>query len=78
MSVDAQRLMELTTYLNMLWSAPLQMAVSLFFLWQTLGPSALAGVAVMIILVPVNAIIAKKTRSLQVASVGSFKAVRHW
>ena len=37
MSVDAQRFMDLTTYLNMLWSAPLQIALSLYFLWQTLG-----------------------------------------
>lgn len=37
MSVDAQRFMDLTTYLNMLWSAPLQIALALIFLWQTLG-----------------------------------------
>ena len=66
MSVDAQRFMELTTYLNMLWSAPFQMIVCLYFLWQTLGPSVLAGVAVMIVLIPINAVIAKKSRALQV------------
>ena len=66
MSVDAQRFMELTTYLNMLWSAPFQMFVSLFFLWRILGPSVLAGVAVMVLLIPVNAVIAKKNKTLQV------------
>ena len=66
MSVDAQRFMELTTYLNMIWSAPFQMCVSLYFLWKTLGPSILAGVAVMIILIPINGYIAKKTKMLQV------------
>ncbi|XP_076154345.1 ATP-binding cassette sub-family C member 3 isoform X1 [Alosa pseudoharengus] len=66
MSVDAQRFMDLTTFLNMLWSAPLQIVLALFFLWQNLGPSVLAGVAVMILLIPLNATIAMKTRAYQV------------
>lgn len=43
MSVDAQRFMDLTTYINMLWSAPLQIGLALYFLWGILGPSVLAG-----------------------------------
>ncbi|XP_036386238.1 canalicular multispecific organic anion transporter 2 isoform X2 [Megalops cyprinoides] len=66
MSVDAQRFMDLTTFLNMLWSAPLQIILALYFLWQNLGPSVLAGVAVMILLIPLNAVIAMKTRTYQV------------
>uniref|UniRef100_A0A3B3WE55 ATP-binding cassette, sub-family C (CFTR/MRP), member 3 n=1 Tax=Poecilia mexicana TaxID=48701 RepID=A0A3B3WE55_9TELE len=66
MSVDAQRFMDLTTFLNMLWSAPLQIMLALYFLWQNLGPSVLAGVAVMIMLIPFNAVIAMKTRTYQV------------
>uniref|UniRef100_A0A4W5LCZ4 ATP-binding cassette, sub-family C (CFTR/MRP), member 3 n=1 Tax=Hucho hucho TaxID=62062 RepID=A0A4W5LCZ4_9TELE len=66
MSVDAQRFMDLTTFLNMLWSAPLQIILALYFLWQNLGPSVLAGVAVMILLIPLNAAIAVKTRVYQV------------
>ncbi|KAK3559875.1 hypothetical protein QTP86_026191, partial [Hemibagrus guttatus] len=66
MSVDAQRFMDLTTFLNMLWSAPLQIILALFFLWRTLGPSILAGVAVMVLLIPFNAVIAMKTRAYQV------------
>ncbi|KAM8876676.1 ATP-binding cassette sub-family C member 3 isoform 1-T1 [Synchiropus picturatus] len=66
MSVDAQRFMDLTTFLNMLWSAPVQIVLALYFLWQTLGPSVLAGVAVMILLIPFNAVIAMKTRAYQV------------
>ncbi|PKU36809.1 canalicular multispecific organic anion transporter 2 [Limosa lapponica baueri] len=34
MSVDAQRFMDLMTFLNMLWSAPLQIFLALYFLWQ--------------------------------------------
>nr|XP_040031715.1 ATP-binding cassette sub-family C member 3 isoform X1 [Gasterosteus aculeatus aculeatus] len=66
MSVDAQRFMDLTTFLNMLWSAPLQIMLALYFLWQNLGPSVLAGVAVMVMLIPLNAVIAMKTRAYQV------------
>ncbi|KAL5018705.1 hypothetical protein ScPMuIL_004427, partial [Solemya velum] len=65
MSVDAQRFMDLTTYLHMTWSAPLQIALCLYFLWQTLGPSVLAGLGVMILLMPVNAFIASKYKVLQ-------------
>ncbi|KFW66898.1 Canalicular multispecific organic anion transporter 2, partial [Pygoscelis adeliae] len=66
MSVDAQRFMDLMTFLNMLWSAPLQIFLALYFLWQTLGPSVLAGVAVMVLLIPFNSAIAMKTRTFQV------------
>ena len=34
MSTDAQRMQELTTYLQMVWSAPLQISLSVFFLWK--------------------------------------------
>ncbi|NXD76744.1 MRP3 protein, partial [Halcyon senegalensis] len=66
MSVDAQRFMDLVTFLNMLWSAPLQIFLALYFLWEALGPSVLAGVAVMVLLIPFNSAIAIKTRAFQV------------
>uniref|UniRef100_A0A8D0F9M8 Canalicular multispecific organic anion transporter 2 n=1 Tax=Strix occidentalis caurina TaxID=311401 RepID=A0A8D0F9M8_STROC len=66
MSVDAQRFMDLMTFLNMLWSAPLQIFLALYFLWEALGPSVLAGVAVMVLLIPFNSAIAMKTRAFQV------------
>ncbi|KAL4659053.1 multidrug resistance-associated protein 1-like isoform X1 [Arapaima gigas] len=69
MSVDAQRFVDLITYINMLWSAPLQVVLALYFLWQNLGPSVLAGVAVMILMVPLNAVIATKTKTYQVAQM---------
>lgn len=66
MSVDAQKFVELTAYLNMIWSAPLQIALALYFLWDVLGPSVLSGLAVMIILIPVNGYIANKVKTLQI------------
>ncbi|KFP30660.1 Multidrug resistance-associated protein 1, partial [Colius striatus] len=71
MSVDAQRFMDLATYINMIWSAPLQVILALYLLWQNLGASVLAGVAVMILLVPINAVMAVKTKTYQVAQMKS-------
>ncbi|XP_076072760.1 multidrug resistance-associated protein 1-like isoform X1 [Mytilus galloprovincialis] len=65
MAVDAQRFMDLMTYFHTIWSGPFQIALSLYFLWQLLGPSILAGFGVMVLLIPINAVIAKKNRDLQ-------------
>ncbi|XP_071965517.1 multidrug resistance-associated protein 1-like [Antedon mediterranea] len=75
MSVDAQRFMDLVTYLNTIWSSPLQIIVSLYFLWGVLGPSVLAGVGIMVLLIPINAVLATKSRKLQVKQM-AFKDAR--
>uniref|UniRef100_A0A8D2A9F3 ABC-type glutathione-S-conjugate transporter n=1 Tax=Sus scrofa TaxID=9823 RepID=A0A8D2A9F3_PIG len=56
MSVDAQRFMDVVPFLNLLWSAPMQIILAMYFLWQNLGPSVLAGVALMILLIPLNGV----------------------
>ena len=38
------------------YSAPFQISVALFFLWQTLGPSVMAGFFVMILMIPLNTV----------------------
>ena len=68
MAIDAQRFLDLMMYIHMIWSAPLQIILAVFFLWQTMGPSVLAGIGVMILLIPVNGAIAVATRKLQVNS----------
>ena len=75
MSVDAQRLMDLMPYVNNLWSAPLQITLSLIFLYLTMGPSIFAGVAVMVLMIPINAGIASYTKKLQARQM-SFKDSR--
>jgi ABC-type multidrug transport system fused ATPase/permease subunit len=65
MSVDAQRLQELTTYLHAIWYSFFQIVLALSFLWQQLGPSCLGGVVVIIIMVPVTKTVAKWMGSLQ-------------
>lgn len=66
MSVDLQKVMDLVPFGNMVWSSPIQIAVALYFLWDILGISVLAGVAVMIVLILVNTFIVAKTRTLQI------------
>ena len=65
MSVDAQRFMDLMTFIHLIWSAPLQILLSLIFLYLSMGPSIFAGVAVMILTIPVNALIASYSKKLQ-------------
>ncbi|CAL4110031.1 unnamed protein product, partial [Meganyctiphanes norvegica] len=69
MAVDSQRLMDLTMYINMLWSAPVQISLAIYFLYQILGPSVFAGLAVMILLVPINGIVATQQRKLQITQM---------
>ncbi|XP_043526935.1 multidrug resistance-associated protein 1 isoform X6 [Frieseomelitta varia] len=66
MSVDAQRFMDLTAYINMIWSAPLQIILALYFLWDILGPAVLAGLAVLLILIPINVLITNRLKTLQI------------
>ena len=64
-SIDAQRLQDLTTYLHAIWYSFFQIVLALFFLWQQLGPSCLGGVVVIVIMMPVTKTVAKWMGSLQ-------------
>jgi ATP-binding cassette, subfamily C (CFTR/MRP), member 1 len=66
MSVDAQRLQDAAGYMWMIWSAPLQIAIAVYMLWQLLGISTLAGLGIMIILIPLNGFIVSFSRKYQV------------
>ncbi|XP_070453690.1 multidrug resistance-associated protein 1-like isoform X1 [Equus przewalskii] len=65
MSADAQQLMDLTANLNLLWSAPFQILVAVSLLWQELGPAVLAGVAVLVFVIPINALVATRVKKLK-------------
>ncbi|KAG8225955.1 hypothetical protein J437_LFUL006184, partial [Ladona fulva] len=69
MSVDAQRFMDLTVNLNLIWSAPLQIILALYFLWHILGPAVLSGLAVMVLLIPCNVLIAHLIKNLQISQM---------
>ncbi|EEY69725.1 ATP-binding Cassette (ABC) Superfamily [Phytophthora infestans T30-4] len=65
MSIDAQRLQELSTYINSVWFSIFQIVVACYLLWKQIGPATFAGVAVIILMLPVTAGISKLMRRLQ-------------
>ncbi|KAL3269853.1 hypothetical protein HHI36_008911 [Cryptolaemus montrouzieri] len=66
MAVDTQKFVDLLTYLNLVWSAPYQIIVSLYLLWQTLGIAVLSGFTMLIILIPLNTYIVNKVKKFQI------------
>ncbi len=65
MAVDAQRLQDLTQSLQQVWSAPFQICICMISLYQLVGWSMLAGIGVMLIMIPVNGLIARMMKRLQ-------------
>ncbi|OLN93990.1 Metal resistance protein YCF1-like protein 1 [Colletotrichum chlorophyti] len=65
MAVDAQRLQDLTQFAQQVWSAPFQIIICMVSLYQLVGWSMLAGIAVMIIMMPAHGFIARIMRNLQ-------------
>jgi ABC-type multidrug transport system fused ATPase/permease subunit len=65
MAVDTQRLQDLAQYGQQLWSAPFQITLCMLSLYQLLGYSMFAGVAAMIIMIPINGWIARLMKTLQ-------------
>uniref|UniRef100_A0A8C0F3Q0 Canalicular multispecific organic anion transporter 1 n=1 Tax=Bubo bubo TaxID=30461 RepID=A0A8C0F3Q0_BUBBB len=69
MSADAQRFMDMANFIHQLWSSPLQIILSIVFLWGELGPSVLAGIAVMVLLIPINGFLVAKAKTIQVRNM---------
>lgn len=57
MSIDADRFTDLLLFIHLIWSAPLQIIIAMYFLWSILGPAVLAGLAVMLISMPLTGIL---------------------
>ncbi|OAL22550.1 hypothetical protein AYO22_07108 [Fonsecaea multimorphosa] len=69
MSVDQQRLADLAQWGQQLWSAPFQITLCMISLYQLVGVSCLAGVAAMVIMIPVNGFIARFMKKLQLSQM---------
>ncbi|ETV69926.1 hypothetical protein H257_14523 [Aphanomyces astaci] len=67
MSVDAQRLQEITNYLHAIWFALFQMAVTSTLLYMQLGVAYFAAFAIMVLLVPVTTAVSNLMQTLQQA-----------
>lgn len=65
MSVDTQRLQDLVQNLQIIWSGPFQIVLCLYSLHGLLGNSMWAGVFIMVIMIPLNAVIARTMKNLQ-------------
>jgi ABC-type multidrug transport system fused ATPase/permease subunit len=67
MSVDASRLQDLTPYLHAIWYSLYQIIIAMYLLWQQMGPSCLAGIAVIVSTIPLTNRIAAYMKTLQKA-----------
>ncbi|KAK3829900.1 MAG: ATP-binding cassette transporter 1 [Linnemannia elongata] len=55
MSIDAQRVQDLVSYLHVVWSGLFQIGIALYLLFDTMSWAIFAGVAIMILTIPLNA-----------------------
>lgn len=65
MAIDTQRLQDVTTYLQSLWSAPFQIVLCLVSLHRLVGNAMWAGVLIMVVNFIIQTPVAKHARSLQ-------------
>ena len=65
MSIDSQRFVEIVPYLNTVWSGPFQFFLAIYFLYDLVGWSAMAGLGVFAILIPINMWGGTKGRKIQ-------------
>lgn len=65
MSIDTQRLQDVCQNGNMIWSGPVQIILCLFSLYKLVHNSMWVGVVILVILVPVNSLLASNQKCLQ-------------
>lgn len=66
MAVDAFKVSEICAYLHFLWAnTPVQVVLAVYLLYRILGYSSIAGISLMIILLPINMYVAKQFSRIQ-------------
>ncbi|KAI9677492.1 MAG: hypothetical protein M1817_006446 [Caeruleum heppii] len=66
MAVDSFKVSEISAYLHFLWAGvPVQIIIAVTLLYQILGYSSIAGIGMMILLLPINIVIAKQFSKMQ-------------
>jgi ABC-type multidrug transport system fused ATPase/permease subunit len=66
MAVDAFKVSELCAYLHFLWAnTPVQVVVAIFLLYRILGYSSIAGIGMMVVLLPINMYVASQFSKIQ-------------
>lgn len=69
MSVDCQRIMEVMNFFFFAWTTPFQVVAAIAILYQYIGVSALAGLAVLLLTVPLNSYLAARQQKLQLMNL---------
>ena len=64
-SVDVQKLQDLTQWCHLIWSGPLQIVFCLASLYNLLGKSMWVGVIILVVMIPANSYIMKYQKKLQ-------------
>lgn len=66
MAVDSFKVADISAYLHFLWAAtPVQIVVAVVLLYQVMGYSSIVGIAMMILLLPINMYIARRFAKIQ-------------
>lgn len=68
-STDVSRIDYCMGYFHMVWTAPIQLTICLILLLINLGPSALAGFALFIVVTPINTYTVKRLFSFRLKSM---------
>ncbi|KAI1286714.1 ATP-binding cassette sub-family C member 3 [Halotydeus destructor] len=63
MSVDSQAIVNYVSFANNWWVAPLQIIIAMKLLWQQLGIATLAGISIMVLLIPINGYMTTRMRT---------------
>jgi len=66
---DCERLVQAVTYFHFLWAGILELLSSIALAWHYIGPSALAGLCLMLILIPIQTFIGQNIGRLRSQTV---------
>uniref|UniRef100_A0A669QAT2 Multidrug resistance-associated protein 4 n=1 Tax=Phasianus colchicus TaxID=9054 RepID=A0A669QAT2_PHACC len=75
LSNDVNKFDQVTIFLHFLWAGPIQAVAVTVLLWMEIGPSCLAGMAVLIILLPIQTCIGRLFSSLR-SKTAAFTDIR--
>ncbi|CAG2115925.1 unnamed protein product, partial [Medioppia subpectinata] len=65
MAVDSQRFSDMLPFISFVYTAPVQIGISLWLLYNELGIATMGGLVLMIVMVPVNGWVSAKVRAIQ-------------
>uniref|UniRef100_A0A6B2KWK1 Uncharacterized protein n=1 Tax=Arcella intermedia TaxID=1963864 RepID=A0A6B2KWK1_9EUKA len=69
-ALDSTRVGDLAMHVHILWTSPIQIFVALGLLWSVLGPSGLAGLAVIVFSMPIQVKIFSRMSEIQKILMG--------